>query len=292
MKVNRLISEIIKGEWLIDFNNLNAYNTIVEKLLSGQQLDLTRETKSILNFVDGNGNVLKENDEGIVQVPQGSIAVVKMIGEVIKYGDYCVYGADEIVAALTQANNMKNVIATIFIIDGPGGSVSSIGPFQYFAKHIKSKPIIGLCDQALSLHYWTAVTVCDHIMADNDVSARFGSVGVVLSFADNKKALEEKGIKLHEIYADESEHKNKAFQLAREGKYEAIKEEFLAPLAKKFQAGVRANRPGLLEEVGVLTGKTFFADEALRLKMIDSIGGMDAAMRQAIILSSINNFNN
>ena len=292
MKVNRLISEIRRGQWLIDFNNLEAYSPIVTKLLSGEALDLMRDTKSILNFIDGSGNALRANEEGVVNVPQGSIAVVRMIGEVIKYGDYCVYGADEIVAALTRADKMKNVIATVFIIDGPGGSVSSIGPFQYFANHIKTKPIVGLCDQALSLHYWTAVSVCDHIMADNDVSARFGSVGVVLSFADNTRALEEKGIELHEIYADESEHKNKAFQLAKEGKYEMIKEEFLAPLAKKFQEGVRVNRPGLIEEVGVLTGKTFFADEAVHLKMIDSIGGMDKAIRQATILSSINKFNN
>ncbi|WP_372744292.1 S49 family peptidase [Lutibacter sp.] len=292
MKVNSLISDIIRGEWLIDIHNLEAYNPIISKLLAGEQLNLERDTKSILNFIDQGGNVVKENEEGVVLVPKGSIAVVKMIGEVVKYGDFCVYGADEIVAALTQANNMKNVLATIFIIDGPGGSVSSIGPFQYFAKNIKSKPIIGLCDQALSLHYWTAVEVCDHIMADNNVSARFGSVGVVLTFADNRKAMEEKGIKFHEVYPVESEYKNKAFALAREGKYEMIREEFLSPLAKNFQSRVKANRPNLLEEVGVLSGKTFFADEALRLGMIDSIGGMQSAVRQAVILSSINKFNN
>ena len=69
-----------------------------------------------------------------------------------------------------------------------------------------------------------------------------------------------------------------------------IKEEYMSPMAKKFQGGVRESRPGLIEEVGVLTGKTFFADKALALKMIDSIGGMDAAVRQAIILSSISKF--
>lgn len=293
MKVNRLISEIRRGEWLIDFHNLEAYNPIVAKLLSGEALDLMREAKSILNFVDGSGNSLKENEEGIVNVPQGSIAVVRMIGEVIKYGDYCVYGADEIVAALTRADRMKNVIATIFIIDGPGGAVSAISPFRYFAKHVKTKPIIGLCDQALSLHYWTAFEVCDHIMSDGDVSARFGSVGVVLSFMDNKEAMEKEGYKFHEIYAKESEHKNLAFKYAREGKYDMIQDEFLSPLAKKFQNSAIERLPNIKKEVtGVLTGKTFFADEALSLNMIHSIGNMEKAIRQATILSSINKFNN
>jgi len=292
MKVNRLISEIIKGEWLIDMHNFESYAPIVNKLLAGDPLTLNREVKSLLNFVDTQGKPLPANEDGVVIVPQGSIAVVKMIGEVIKYGDYCVYGADEIVAALTQAQNMKNVIATILIIDGPGGAVSAIGPFMEFAKNVKSKPIIGLCDQALSLHYWAAVELCDHIMADNNVSARFGSVGVVLTFADNQKRMEEKGYKFHEIYPAESEHKNLSFKLAREGKYEMIREEFLAPLAKKFQERVRAKLPNLKEEVGTLTGKTYFADEALRLNMIHSIGGMDKAVRQAIAMSSIQLFNN
>jgi len=293
MKVNRLISEIIKGEWLIDFNNLDAYAPIVQKLLAGSQLDLMRETKSILNFVDGSGNSLKENEEGIVLVPEGSIAIVRMIGEVIKYGDYCVYGADEIVQALTTADRLKNVIATIFIIDGPGGSVSAISPFRYFAKHIKTKPIIGLCDQALSLHYWTAFEVCDHIMSDGDVSARFGSIGVVLTFADNRKAMEEKGYVFHEIYPKESEHKNRAFTLAREGKYDEIKAEFLSPLAIKFQQSAIARLPNIKKEItGVISGKTFFAEEALEYNMIHSIGNMDKAIRQATILSSINKFNN
>jgi protease IV len=292
MKVNRLISEILKGEWLMDVHNIEGYAPIVKKLMAGESLELNRDPKSLLNFVDTQGKPLPANDEGVVIVPQGSIAIVKMIGEVIKYGDYCVYGADEIVAALTQAQNMKNVIATILVIDGPGGAVSAIGPFMEFAKNVKSKPIIGLCDQALSLHYWAAVELCDYIMADNNVSARFGSVGVVLTFADNRKELEAKGYKFHEIYPAESEHKNLSFTLAREGKYEMIREEFLSPLAKKFQERVRANRPNIKEEVGVLSGKTYFAEEALRLNMIDGIGGIDKAIRQAIVLSSIQLFNN
>ncbi len=292
MKVNHLVSEIRRGEWLMDMHNLESYAPIMSKLLAGESLNLNRDPKSLLNFVDTQGKTLPANEDGVVIVPQGSIAVVKMIGEVIKYGDYCIYGADEIVAALTQAQQMKNVIATILIIDGPGGAVSAIGPFMEFAKNVKSKPIIGLCDQALSLHYWAAVELCDYIMADNNVSARFGSVGVVLSFADNKEAMEKNGIKFHEIYPAESEHKNLSFKLARDGKYEMIKEEFLSPLAKKFQERVRANRPNIKEEVGVLSGKTYFADEALRLNMIDGIGGMDKAIRQAIVLSSIQLFNN
>lgn len=283
MKFNPIISEIIRGQWLFDTTNIESYYTIVDNLLQGKKIELnsnyTNEVKGMQIF-DRTGKLLISTAENPMEVPQGAIAQVKMIGEIVKYGHWCVAGADEIVAELYQAQSFKNVDATIFKIDGPGGSVKAIGPFKEFAKN-KTKPVIGLIDDALSLHYWAAVEICDYLIADNDVSARFGSVGVVSTWRDNQEAMEKLGYKYNEVYPQESEHKNLAFRLAREGKYDMIKTEHLSPLAQKFQAGVRANRPNLKEEVGVLTGKTFYADEALRLGMIDAIGGMDLALEMA-----------
>jgi protease-4 len=289
MKGNSLLSAILKGEWLIDIHNIEAYYPIIDKIMAGEKINFSPEAKSILSFVDDKGNPLRRNEEGLPIVIPGSIAIVKMHGEIVKYGDYCIYGADEIVAALTRANNNPNVAAIILDTDGPGGAVNAMGLFKDFKANVKSKPIIALCDSALSLHYWAIAELADHIMAANDVSARFGSIGVVLSFADNTKAMEDKGYKIHEIYPEESKHKNLAFKLAREGKYDMIKSEFLSPLALKFQSGVTASRPNIKKEVeGVLTGKTFFAEEALENGMIDSIGGLQKAINQAIIMSTIN----
>ena len=287
MKGSRLLSTLLQGEFLIDCHNVGAYYSIIDRVLAGGSFNLNPQPKSILSFVNANGLPLPRNEEGKTMITPGSIAIVNMHGEVIKNGDLCVYGADEIVEALTIADKNPNVAATIFDIDGPGGAVNAIGLFQDFAANTKTKPIIGFCDSALSLHYWTAVEVCDQIIAANNVSARFGSVGVVLSFADNIKAMKKAGYTIHEIYPEESKDKNKAFALARKGDYTAIKEEFLSPLAKQFQARVRANRPNLKEEDGVLTGKTFFAEEALRLGMIDAIGGRQQAVRTAQLMSSM-----
>lgn len=288
MKGHTLLRSIIEGKWLLDVSFISASAPLVSNLLKGLPLNLPQnsEPSALLTIFDENGNQLKPNAEGGIAIPAGSIAKVEMKGAVIKNGDYCTYGADEIVAALQKAEDNKNIKATIFEIDGPGGAVSAIGPFREFAKN-KTKPVIGLADACMSLHYWAAVEVCDYLMADNDVSARFGSVGVVSSFMDAKKHWEEKGYVFHEIYPTESEHKNLAFQEALKGNYDLIREEHLAPIARKFQASVRANRPLLKEEVGVLTGSTFDADKAFGLKMIDGIGGFKQAMNMAHVLSEL-----
>lgn len=277
MKVNQLLSEVIRGTWLIEPNYLLGFAPIVQKIIAGEDLNFADSTNSLVKILDPSGNVVKEDSEGRTEVPNGSYAMVSMMGAVIKYGDFCTYGADEIVGALEMADNNPRIKGTVFMIDGPGGAVSAIGPFLQFAK-TKKKPVVGLADACMSLHYWAAVSVCDHLMADNDVSARFGSVGVVSSFQDAKPYWEEKGIKFHEIYPPESENKNEAFRLALEGKYEMIIAEHLSPIAQKFQAAVRVGRPNLKEEKGVLNGKTYDADKALGLGMIDGIGSLADAM--------------
>lgn len=288
MKVNPLLNDLFRGEWLLDVNFISSAAPLVSNLLKGLPINLPEAANpsSILTIFDENGNKLKPNAEGGISIPEGSIAVVNMFGAVIKYGDYCTYGADEIVAALQKADDNKNIKASILKIDGPGGAVSAIGPFREFSKN-KTKPVIGLADACMSLHYWAAVQVCDYLMADNDVSARFGSVGVVSSFMDAKKHWEAQGYVFHEIYPKESEHKNLAFKEALEGNYDKIREEHLAPIARKFQAAVRENRPGLKEETGVLTGATFDADKAFGLKMIDGIGGFKQAINIAHVLSEL-----
>ncbi len=289
MKVNPLLMDVARGEWLMSLDGISAYAGIAHKLLSGESVELDTQPKAIMNIIDDNGNKVEPNKDGLVQAPKGSVAIVDMIGPVMKYGDWCTYGADEIVRALYQADRNPNIIGTVLNQDGPGGAVNAIGPFIDFGKN-KTKRVIGLADQSASLHFWVLNAICDHKMADNNISALFGSVGIVANYADNRKYLESLGYVFHEIYPDESKHKNEAFRLAMEGKYDMIKTEHLSPIALHFQDGVRKGSPNLIEEVGVLTGKTFGADLALKYGMIDSIGSMDKAINMLHITSESNHY--
>jgi len=283
MKVNTYLSEILRGEWALNIEQIQNYYPIMLAALEGKsfgfhQLGRENEPKSILSFVDPISKSRLSDQEAL---KSDAVAVISMHGEVMKYGDDCVYGADEIVEALQIANNMKSVAAIILDVDGPGGSVSAIGPFLEFKKQ---KPIVALVDQAASLHYWTTVLLADHIMARNNVTSKVGSIGVFSTFIDNTEEMAKRGIKVNHIYSDHSPHKNEAFKLALEGKFEMIKTEMLNPTAVEFQNAVRKNRPNLVEEVGVLTGKMFGTEKALKFGMIDSVGTMEQAILKAIML--------
>lgn len=286
MKTNSLINELIRGFWFLNIQNLDAYAPLIQNILSGKTGVTEGKDKPILQMYNDSGDSYGTKEP---ESDSQKIAVVSMIGPIMKYGDWCTYGADEIVSALDRANNDTNVKGIIFYIDGPGGAVSAIGPFLDFAAR-KQKPVVVLADSAYSLHYWTACAVGDHIMADNTVNSGFGSVGVMVSFMDAKGYYEEKGYKLHEIYGEKSDgHKNKSFRLALEGKYDQLKKEMLNPLEVKFQEGVKAARGSKLnmDVEGIIFGKTFYSEEALEYGMIDSIGNFKKAVEVVNLLAEI-----
>lgn len=294
MKVNPLLNEIARGLWYMDIQSLETWGVFAHRILSNEKLNLPElqtEPKALINFFDDKNERIKADDNGNLHLKKGSVAVVDMIGPLVKYGDWCTYGSDDIYNVLTKANNDDNISAIVLNIDGPGGSVSSIAPFAQFGKE-KRKPVVVLYDQMCSAHLYSAYACADYVIAANDISATVGSIGVVLSFADNRKYLESKGYTFHDIYPKESEHKNQSFMLALEGKYDMIKEEMLSPMAKKFQNDVKLYRPQLKhKETGVLTGKTFLANDAVELGFADAIGGLNFAIEKARVISKLKNNN-
>lgn len=289
MKINPFVTELLQGEWLL--HNVESYYHVVEALRKRDVIDfqgIKKDDLKSLEILDANGMVLRSKDGNAITIPENSIAKVSMRGEIMAYSDWCAIGADEIIRQLYEAQSYQNVDATVLDFDTPGGSVKAIDMFREFAKY-KTKPIVGLVKDALSLGYWTAVEICDYIMMDGNISSRVGSIGVVASFRDNTKMLEDAGIKIHEIYPPESNFKNKDFADAREGKYEGLIKNSLSPLAKKFQASVRDNRPNLVEDesIGVLNGAVFFAEKALELGLVDGIGDSRMAIQKAKELSLV-----
>jgi protease-4 len=289
MKVNHSLMDIANAQWLMSRQGIDTYAGVFHKIITGQDVNFEKSTKSILTVVDDNGKRVSPGSNGLLDVPKGSVAIVDMIGPVLKYGDWWNYGALEIVAALQAADNNPNIIGTVFNVDSPGGAVSAIGPFIEFGK-TKKKPVVAIVDQCASLGFWAACTVADHKMASNTISASIGSVGVVLSYIDTRKYLETLGYVFHEVYPDESEHKNESWTLMMQGKYDLIKKEMLSPLALKFQEAIRAACPNLKEEIGVLTGKTFGAEKALEYGMIDAIGSIDQAIQRLHVMSETNHY--
>lgn len=288
-----LLSQILRGNWFLRPEDVMAGHVLVHKLLDGGFVDekyskILAEVKPVAQSVHGL-DCSKYED-----APQGSTAIIPIHGTMIKYGTWCSYGADEIAAIIRQAGSCKNISSLVLAIDSGGGACDSVAVLVQAIEDVKAigKPVVAACDMAASAAYWVA-TACDQIIADNNISSSFGSIGVMCSFADVRPVYEKMGYVFHEIYADPSKDKNEAFNQALKGEYDKIREESLNPLAIQFQETVKANRPELNTGVpGILSGKMFYAKQALEYGLIDDVGTLTKAVDVAKKLEAENTISN
>lgn len=286
MGFSKLYHSILSMKFFIDLRQVDAHLVLLEKYLEKDVSDFTAKTLSEeqpmkisyreIDFAPlaETGNEGKASDKKVV-------AIIPLHGTMIKYGTMCAYGADEIAEAIDAAAADKKVMGIVLDIDSGGGAVDAVAPLVDAIRRTKAmgKPVVACCDLCASAAYWTACE-CNEIMAANAISSEFGSIGVMMQFPDYAKYYEKEGIKVHTIYSNLSAYKNAPFEAAKKGEYESIKAEELDPLARKFQANVRAKRAGKLDEnvEGILNGKVFYAEDALKNGLIDSIGTLDRAV--------------
>jgi len=289
-----VLNEILTGHWFMSYAGLLQLGFMIHKIESNSSAKQKQQDRSdsLLSFY--NDSYQRIAPKMVSEIPEGSIAVVNIVGGMMKYGSEWMLGANEVVYQLDFLNNTKNVAAIVVYVDGPGGSTAAISPFIDFAKR-KRKPIVALCDTSLSLHRWIPDAIADYQMADNNISALFGSVGVMSSWMDAKKYYENLGITFHAEYPDESPHKNELHRAIEEDEEKGkkmLRDKHLSPMAQKFQAAVRAAHPNLKEEEGVLTGRTFGTDDAIRIGFINKQGNMMEAMQVAKALAEAYSISN
>lgn len=300
MKSNYLITTLLRGKWFIDHRVDIETSDIIDKILNrgfaGETSILSDNKPFSYSIISTNGAIPVAEDipEGI---PYDTTAVFLIEGTMLKQGSLSHYGTTEIAAAIRKAVEHDRITSIVLRIDSGGGAVDAISPLVDVIQlaREKGKPVVASCDLCASAAYFVA-TYCDEIHADNDISAEFGSIGVMMSFRDYHKYYEKEGIKEHRIYSNLSEHKNQPLELAIQGKYDMIKSEMLDPLALRFQNAVTGNMPGLKNETeGILSGKTFYADAALENGMIHAIGDLNFSIKRARELRNkrlINNYTN
>ena len=294
MKIT-VLSSLLREPWMIDHMHALSSGATVMQLIDPDQRKFTErgklETRLISIGMDYWQDNIEDPENNPELIPSGTIAVVPLHGVMLKYGTMCSYGMMEIAQELQRLMKDQNVSGIILDIDSPGGAVNAIPPIIDVLK-ARTKPVLMLSDCCCSAGYYASL-YADHHMASNDISARYGSIGVMISFADMQPMWEKQGVKFHTILPPESPDKNLSFELAREGKYEMIIEEMLSPMAKRFQKDVRERRGAKLKEApGVLTGKTFDATTALEYGLIDSIGNFNMAVEKLSLMIELKQFLN
>jgi len=284
--VNPILTEIFSGVWLIDGERSAAYASMILSLLKGERI--SQEDSSLVRqrnhpfVISSSGRqtqIQKLSDESFAG---SSTAVIPIRSEILKYDQPCgPRGSQSILQDIKMADKHPDIGSILLIVDSPGGQVTGTDLLADAIRNAE-KPVVAYIEgMAASAAYWI-ISGADKIIASSDLD-RIGSIGTMLMAQDLQPALEKLGVKFHEVYASLSTDKNNDFNQVLSGNYDAYRSNVLDVINSKFLSTVRANRSRLDE--ATLSGKVYFAREAIALGLIDEIGSLTEAIATATFLA-------
>jgi len=295
----RLVSAILKGKWYIDPEFAFAQGPLIAGLLNNQPMfmAITGETEDLPAIgvsvaAEQGGKIYgfrHSSRHGFDMAPVGSVAIIDVNGALMKEDQDCggPDGTATIGRIIKKADNHPNIIATVLVVDSPGGTVDGTEALAAIVKSTQ-KPIVTFVDGLMASAALWIGTSAREVIASTDTD-EVGSVGVILNFADMRPVYEKQGVVFHTVVASTSPDKQKSYNDLRAGKYDDMIKEVLDPLDEKFMNAVRENCPAA--EDRHLTGKVFFSRDVMGV-FVNSIGTIETAILRAAELAKEAHDNN
>jgi protease-4 len=284
----RTVSAILRGRWLLDKHWAESQLPLVLSLLEGKPTSFVYgdgEEQMKFPFVV-NPSTMQQHDaymsdgSGNANIPPGSVGIVSITGPITKYDGGCGEpGAIQMASWLADMEKRQNISSVVMVVDTPGGEARAANILTSTIKKMK-KPVLSFVDgMAASLGMWLTAA-SDEVYVSNKLD-EVGSIGSFVMFADYRGFWEQKGIKIHEIYAPQSTDKNKDYRDALEGDYKAIEGD-LEVLVNEFISYVKTERKGSAShEKKWNSGKMFYAEDAKKIGLIDGIKTFDQVVSKA-----------
>lgn len=200
------------------------------------------------------------------------IAIVPLHGTMTKYDNCGAMGTKSLADYMTALAEDADVVGVVLDVDSGGGSVSAVPPLLEAISALRAagKPVYAHCDMVGSAAYYVACA-CDAVYLDNYISSEAGSIGAFYVYVDDTAPNPQTGEKYITVYPPESSEKNFAYRQALEGDFGPAEKE-LSATVRQFQDFVRLHRPALKSDSeGVLTGRMFRADDAVRIGLADAV---------------------
>lgn len=261
---------MLQDRWLIHRESLLSYLPLLVHWLNGGKLEFQSEAIALSYHAQEPGA-----DE---------IAVIPVSG--VLYA----WKSNMITEAIEAANQDPTVKGVILHTNTPGGQVTGI---ERLSRVVASsqKPIVAYVEGlAASAGMW-AISGADRIIVSSPLD-RLGSIGVMLSFMDFDKFLQDKlGVGIYEIYATKSTRKNEELRELLTGNQEPLVKD-LDFVNEYFHNAIKQNM-GVTDE-DVFTGATFNALDAISKGLAHQVGtlldAVDFVEKQATV-NRIKQFN-
>ncbi len=221
----------------------------------------------------------------------GKVVVIDFIGPVVKYNDwwYGILGTQEYMQLLDRFKNDPAIAGVVLKTDSGGGQKYGTPEFyDYVTEFKKTKPFVIYTNGLLCSGAYYFAAPSSYIIANKRADA-IGSIGIYTEIFDWNGYYESIGLKVHTIYSDLSDEKNKSHRDVISGEdknYKNYIKKELNPDGQKFIDDMKSARPQLKE--AVFHGGTWNGEEAIEMGLCDANGTLQDAIDKVYELSKAN----
>lgn len=281
-----ILSEVYLGVWCITKEYADAHFHSLVNVINNNTGNTSESDKNTLQFAVAKNGAYWISEQGYniapEDAPEDSVAIINVLDVITKYDQTCgPAGMKTKADLLSRCAKNANIKAVVLNIDSGGGSGNAMRLLAEAITNTRqefNKPVIAFIDDCACSAAYGIASACDVIIANSDL-AIVGSIGSYFSIVDYTAQLAMVGIKLIDVYADDSKDKNQDYIQAIAGDTSLLKEK-INTFNDSFLKMIAENRDGKIskdkKEWG--SGKTFTAKEALDMGLIDGIGSIEATI--------------
>ena len=183
---------------------------------------------------------------------------------------------EELIDRLERIGKADAVKGVILTIDSPGGTAGGEAIFEAVRSLAEKKPVTAQVGTLAASAGYMIASATDHIVARK--SSIVGSIGVLVQYPDLTGLMEKLGIGLESIKSSPLKAEPSPFNPTTEPERQMIRAMILDSY-DWFVGLVTERRPLSREEVLALAdGSVFTGRQALKLKLVDAVGGEDVAI--------------
>ncbi len=276
--------EMAKSQKLVDIIAYeDVYHDAIKKILKVDQ-DKDYNTISVVDYAQKVATTSLSTDS------TNEIAIIYAQGEIMGgEGDVTVIGEGSMRRSLQEARNNKDVKAIVLRIDSPGGSaLTSDLIWREIELTKKVKPIVvSMGNYAASGGYYIACNANTIFAEENTITGSIGVFGVLPNFTPlaTKMGIYTEQVKTHTNAADYSPF------VPLDENFKAVTLEGVEHIYKTFVTHVATGRKMTFAQVDAIAqGRVWTGSEALKIGLVDKIGGLEDAIANAAKLAKIKTY--
>lgn len=261
MRFRHVLQLVHSEPWLITPAAHDTIRALLESKLAGLPLEIEPAAPPAMTIEDG-----------VAVIPVHGV-IGKGLSAIEKSCGAC--GVEDVAANLHAAENDPNVVAVLYDIDSPGGSVPGVPELAEQIRNATKPSLAWTSGQMDSAAYWIG-SAADGVMLTP--SAEVGSIGVYMPWADQSRRYEQAGVKMEVIRNTGGTFKGMGVPgTSLTPEQRAHLQERVDAIYGMFTASVAARRPAVTAES--MRGQTFLGAKAVAAGLADELASYTDALQ-------------